>query len=142
VLERFGLLPNYTLLDDGVHLDVTVSWLDPDSQEYGSDSQSFARTRSRAALTEFVPGQTFYAMGMAIEIDAVDLGPDAQDVSSCAFCPAGGHACEASPPDPVPGTCPRCGAGGLCDTRQRLNVVELRHVTAAMRRDEASITDR
>ncbi|MFX4271935.1 DEAD/DEAH box helicase [Propionibacteriaceae bacterium Y1685] len=144
-LEKYGLLPNYTLLDDGVRLDVTVSWLDPDSpDEYHNESYEFARTRSRAALTEFVPGQTFYAMGMAIAIDAVDLGPEARDVRPFAFCPACGYArdIELHGTDEVADTCPRCGSSGLSDAGQRLDVLELKRVTAAMRRDEARITDR
>lgn len=33
VLERYGVLPNYTLLDDTVTLDVGVSWIDPDTSK-------------------------------------------------------------------------------------------------------------
>ena len=34
VLEEFGILPNYTLLDDMVTLDVAVTWIDPETQEF------------------------------------------------------------------------------------------------------------
>jgi len=32
VLEEFGILPNYTLIDDMVTLDVAVTWIDPETQ--------------------------------------------------------------------------------------------------------------
>lgn len=58
VLERYGVLPNYTLLDDTVTLDVGVTWIDPDSGNYMGDSLSYQRG-SRVALTELAPGATF-----------------------------------------------------------------------------------
>ena len=75
MLEEFGILPNYTLLDDMVTLDVAVTWIDPETQEFRSEPASFARS-SANALREFAPGATFYARGLEILIDAVDLGPD------------------------------------------------------------------
>ena len=75
MLEEFGILPNYTLLDDMVTLDVSVTWIDPETQEYRTEPESFARS-SANALREFAPGATFYARGLEILIDAVDLGPD------------------------------------------------------------------
>ena len=73
MLERYGVLPNYTLLDDAVTLDVGVTWIDPDSNEYMGEELSYQRG-SRVALTELAPGATFYAQGLAVTIDAVDLG--------------------------------------------------------------------
>ena len=86
VLEEFGILPNYTLLDDMVALDVSVTWIDPETQDFQSEESSIARS-SANALREFAPGATFYAMGLEILIDAVDLGPDDSAIRSMAFCP-------------------------------------------------------
>lgn len=58
VLERYGILPNYTLLDDSVTLDVGITWIDPDTNEYTGDTASYQRG-SRIALTELAPGSTF-----------------------------------------------------------------------------------
>src|SRR5690606_21804309 len=60
VLEEYGLLPNYTLLDDSVSLEVALSWVDPDSQEYRTEHMELNRG-SAQALRDFAPGSTFYA---------------------------------------------------------------------------------
>ena len=144
VLEEFGILPNYTLLDDMVVLDVAVTWIDPETQEFRSEPASFLRS-SANALREFAPGATFYARGLEILIDAVDLGPDDSAIRSMAFCPSCGFAIDLSAPGPgaaAPALCPRCGGPGLSGTEHRLDVVELSRVSAQLRRDEAAINDR
>ncbi|MFY1654009.1 DEAD/DEAH box helicase [Solwaraspora sp. WMMB762] len=143
VLEEYGLLPNYTLLDDTVTLDVGLSWMDPDTLTYTYDRAHFARG-SAQALSEFAPGATFYARGWEIDIDAVDLGMDGSAIRKWAFCPACGYAVDVALTGrevPVP-ACPRCGSTGIGDTGQRLDVVELTRVSAEVRRDEAAISDR
>ncbi|WP_329007667.1 DEAD/DEAH box helicase [Micromonospora rifamycinica] len=143
VLEEYGLLPNYTLLDDTVTLDVGLSWIDPDDAKYRYDSAQFQRG-SAHALREFAPGATFYARGWEIEIDAVDLGLDGASVRTWAFCPDCGYAADLALTgrEIVPVTCPRCGSRGIHDTGQRLDVVELTRVSAELRRDEVAISDR
>ncbi|ADB76319.1 DEAD/DEAH box helicase [Geodermatophilus obscurus] len=139
VLEEYGLFPNYTLLDDSVTLDVTLSWVDPDTGEYQTDPFSYHRGGSQA-LREFAPGATFYAGGHRLFIDAIDLGHDGEAVRTWVFCPACGYAADPA----VSGTiasCPRCGNAEIADTKQRLDVVELNRVYSAMRRDDAAITD-
>lgn len=139
VLEEYGIFPNYTLLDDSVTLDVTLSWIDPDTQEYKSEPATFNRGVS-AALREFAPGATFYARGLKVEIDAVDLGTESESIRRWAFCPScgyGQHLEQATPP----ASCPRCGEDAISDVKQVLNVVELERVSSAMRREEAAIDD-
>lgn len=139
VLEEFGLFPNYTLLDDSVSLDVSLSWVDPDTGAFESESHSYRRG-SASALSEFAPGATFYASGHTISIDAVDLGHDGEAVQTWVYCPACGHALNLDS-QPVPSTCPRCASTGIADVDQRFAVVELERVSAAMRREEATIGD-
>jgi ATP-dependent helicase YprA (DUF1998 family) len=144
VLEEFGILPNYTLLDDMVTLDVSVTWIDPETQEYHDEPASFLRS-SANALREFAPGATFYARGLEIGIDAIDLGPDDSALRSMAFCPNCGFAVDLSAPGPAsaaPAQCPRCGGAGLSGTEYRMDVVELSRVSSQLRRDEAAINDR
>ncbi len=148
VLEEFGILPNYTLIDDMVTLDVSVTWIDPETQEYHTEPESFARSAANA-LREFAPGATFYARGLEILIDAVDLGPDDSSIRTMAFCPTCGFAADLSAPGPggpaagtVPSVCPRCGGAGLSGMEHRLDVVELSSVSSQVRRDEAAIGDR
>lgn len=138
VLEEYGILPNYTLLDDSVTLEVQLSWIDPDTQDYRTDEATLSR-RAALALREFAPGARFYAFGYRIEVDAVDLGTGSESVRERAFCPSCGYSCDVS--EGRAGTCPRCGDAGLADVSQRLEVVELERVTSAMRREEAVIDD-
>jgi len=143
VLEEYGVLPNYTLLDDAVVLDVGISWTDPDTQVFQSENAQIQRG-SAQAIREFAPGATFYARGWEIEIDAVDLGVDGGVVRPWVFCPACGYAKDAESEGQAsyPTSCPRCGSTGIADMGQRLDIVELTHVTAEVRRDEATISDR
>ncbi|MGW7477073.1 DEAD/DEAH box helicase [Nonomuraea muscovyensis] len=143
VLEEYGLLPNYTLLDDTVTLDVGLSWTDPDTNTFQSEHAQFQRG-SAQAIREFAPGARFYARGWEITIDAVDLGLDGESIRPWVFCPACGYATDIAADGQerqVP-SCPRCGSTGIDDTGQRLDVVELTHVTAEVRRDEVMISDR
>ncbi|MBH0779339.1 DEAD/DEAH box helicase [Nocardia bovistercoris] len=142
VLERYGVLPNYTLLDDAVTLDVGITWIDPETNDYAGDTASYRRG-SRVALTELAPGATFYAQGLAVQIDAVDLGADAADIHTWQVCPQCGwvrisHAAEDAAPLRQ---CPRCGTGAIADIAQQMHVLEMSRVSAEVRRDEASITD-
>ncbi|HEY3736088.1 MAG TPA: DEAD/DEAH box helicase [Jatrophihabitans sp.] len=143
VLEEYGVLPNYTLLDDAVVLDVGVSWIDPDSNTFQSEHAQIQRA-SAQAIREFAPGATFYARGYEIAIDAIDLGVDGTAIRPWVFCPACGFAqdAESAGVSTIPPECPRCGSKAISDTGQRLDVVELTHVTAEVRRDEAAISDR
>ena len=136
------MLPNYTLLDDTVTLDVGVTWIDPDTDKYFGDTVSYQRG-SRVALTELAPGSTFYAQGLAVTIDAVDLGTNEANIHSWQLCPQCGWAginLSAAKVDPV-ATCPRCHNIGIADVSQQLQVVEMTRVSAEVRRDEATIND-
>lgn len=143
VLEEYGILPNYTLLDDAVVLDVGLSWVDPDSGTFKSEHAQIQRG-SAQAIREFAPGATFYARGYEIRIDAIDLGMDGEAIRPWAFCPACGFAGDVEldgHAEPL-STCPRCGSSGIADTGQQVDVVELTHVSAELRRDEVMINDR
>lgn len=139
VLEEHGILPNYTLLDDTVTLDVTLNWIDPETDEYHSDGVSYSRGAS-VALRELAPGATFYAHGAAVRIDAIDLGHDAQAVRTWAYCAACGFSADLGIAGVID-QCPRCGDGAIADARQHIDTVELERVSAEVRRDEALITD-
>ncbi|MGC4960933.1 DEAD/DEAH box helicase [Gordonia sp. DT101] len=142
VLERYGVLPNYTLLDDSVTLDVGVTWIDPDTNQYMGEATSYQRG-SRVALTELAPGATFYAQGLAARIDAIDLGAGESNISIWRLCSQCGWAgiTLAGEEPPTVTACPRCGTGAIADVSQQLNVVEMARVSAEVRRDEASIND-
>jgi ATP-dependent helicase YprA (DUF1998 family) len=141
-LEERGVLPNYTLLDDSVRLDVTLRWYDHDTGEFNEEPRRYSRGAS-VALSDFAPGATFYAQGIAIEIDAIDVGTGLDSVRQqwrlCAGC--GWTAVEGTTGDTVPDACPRCGDTAIRDVGQRLDVVPLERVSAQVSRDAALITD-
>lgn len=143
VLEEYGVLPNYTLLDDSVTLDVSLSWIDPDTEQYQTDAVSYQRGASNA-LRELAPGATFYANGLEVLIDAVDLGTSGESLRTWACCPACGFAADihASGGTVVVESCPRCGSRAIADVKQRFQMLELERVSAEIRRDEALIGDR
>jgi hypothetical protein len=138
-LERFGLLPNYTLLDDSVRLDAAVSWIDPDTSEWHDDTYAYERGAA-VAIHELAPGSFFYAQGLEIPVDAVDLGPGGEAVEDWTFCPECGFAQRVA--DGVVTECPRCRSNGIGDAAQRMPVAELKTVSAVARRDEVIIGDR
>lgn len=139
-LEKEGLFPNYTLLDDSVDLNVTMSYLDS-QQEYQSDE--FVHTRpSRVALRDFAPGATYYANHQKILIDTLDVGPEAENIRHMALCPNCGFGDFLD----VTGLknvskCRQCGDEKISDNGQNFPVVELKRVRAQVRRDDALIND-
>jgi ATP-dependent helicase YprA (DUF1998 family) len=139
VLEEHGILPNYTLLGDGVELDVSLSYVDPDSGQYCTDSHRYRRGGA-LALREFAPGATFYAGGHRINVDAIELGHDAQAIRTWVHCPACGYARDLTVEGSIT-ACPRCAGTGVADVSSRLDIVELEQVYSAMRRDDAGISD-
>lgn len=141
VLEAYGILPNYTLLDDTVTLDVGLSWKDADTNEFQTDSLSYSRGAS-VALSELAPGATFYAQSMEVLIDAVDLGPQNSHIEKWQLCPNCGWAKTDVATSASASTCLRCGSAGIADMSQVLDVVVMKKVSAEVRRDEAAIGDR
>jgi ATP-dependent helicase YprA (DUF1998 family) len=139
VLEEYGILPNYTLLDDSVELDIALTWVD-DEGNYESEPMSYARG-SRTALAEFAPGATFYAGGLEIVIDAVDLGVDGTGIRELALCGACGYTKDVTGGVSV-SVCPRCGDKEIADVNQRLEVLEFTRASAEVKRDEQRISDR
>lgn len=139
-LETYQLLPNYTLLDDTTQLDVSVRWRDEDTQQYESERIEFDRG-ARQALRDFAPGSTFYGRSMAVRIDAVELGPNRQELYAMRFCAECGYTFDSRTGAQPPAQCPRCGDAGIADVGQQLQAVQLRKVSAMVNRDESRISD-
>ena len=84
-LERHGILPNYTLIDDSVRLSARVSWRDPETDKFRSEPYDVERASVRA-LHEFAPGATFYTRGLEMRIEGVDASADLADQAQWWFC--------------------------------------------------------
>lgn len=140
-LEALGVLPNYTLLDDSVRLDVALSWYDPDTNAYETETSSYERGAS-TAIRELAPGAVFYVHGLEMTIDAVELGADGGSVHDWQLCPSCGYSLDVTEADGPVASCPRCGSSKIGDTGQRMPIVHLERVSSEVRRDESAITDR
>jgi len=138
-LEERGILPNYTLLDDMVTLEARVTWIDPETGTFESEAETVQRA-SAQALRELAPGATFYARGLAMRIDGLDMGREASNVRTWVWCTQCGYGLDVQH-SAGPGHCPRCESTQLQDTGQRFDVVRLEHVFAEVRRDRDLIDD-
>ena len=140
-MERHGLLPNFTLLDDSVTLKLAVSFLDPQTMEFDTERREYARGVS-SALHELVPGATFYAQGIAATIDSVDIGDAGSEIQSWRVCPSCSHAAVIHDTGAPVGACPVCGDATYADRRQIIPVVPLTRVSAQADRTRNAIGDR
>ena len=126
-LERIGVLPNYTLVDDSVELTATM-WAKVDG-DYRTDVVSYDRP-GRIAIREFAPGNTFYADGHRHVIDALEIGAAAEPLYErwrlCPECAYAGLEQEGTPLT----TCPRCGRAGIADVGALHWVLRLRTALA------------
>ena len=113
-MERFVLLPNFTLIDDSVELSVAVSHLNPETMEFETTPYEYSRGVS-IALYELAPGATFYAQGIAATIDAVEIGHQGAAVEQWRLCPDCSYSEILVPEERGAGACPQCGAAAFAD---------------------------
>lgn len=139
VLERFGLLPNFTLLDDTVELNVAVTTFNPQEIRFDTTAHTYSRGVS-SALHELAPGATFYAQGIAASIDAVEIGEAGAAIEQWRLCPVCSHS-EILGAATGTGSCPNCGSPAYADKGQIIDVVQLRKVSAEVDRSRAAISD-
>lgn len=136
-LERFGLLPNFTLLDDSVELNVAVTTFNPQEVRFDTTPYTYSRGVSQA-LHELAPGATFYAQGIAATIDAVEIGENGADIQQWRICPV----CSYSQIEQEhSGNCLVCGSPAFADQGQLVDVVPLRRVSSEVERNRAAIND-
>lgn len=142
-LERYGILPNFTLLDESVEFSVSVTRTDATTGEFDTEAREYSRGVS-SALFELAPGATFYAQGVAATVDSVDLGPQNSALEKWRICPSCSHS-EIYPGTdeaPATGPCPKCGDPHFADISQVKNVVQMRKVSASVDYSRSAITDR
>lgn len=137
-LERVGVLPNYTLVDDSVELSATM-WSKVDD-EYRTEVVSYDRP-GRIAIREFAPGNTFYADGHRHVIDALEIGAAQEPLYErwrlCPDCAYADLEQEGQPPT----TCPRCGRAGIADVGAQHWVLRLRTALASGSEESSRVYD-
>ena len=137
-LERVGLLPNYTLLDDAVTLTATL-WTRGEDDEFFVEQFEYQRGGS-VALREFAPGNSFYAGGHRHVIDALDIGTPSQPLyESWRLCPDCGFGVIDG--EQAPAHCPRCASNMFADVGTCSTMLRLRAAYAANSEERARVYD-
>ncbi|MEU6181035.1 DEAD/DEAH box helicase [Streptomyces coeruleorubidus] len=163
-LVEHGLLPNYSLVEDGVRLEAMLSYKEPargartadEGAEGGNTPKPKWRTDPRvydrpaeAALTELAPGNAYYVRGYKHVVDGFDLGPSRKDtpdgtpvgLQTWRVCKECGHVRTGAQAEQDNSPCPRCGGPGIGGRNAVFQVVVPRKVTAHDKRDDARIVD-
>lgn len=139
-------MPNYTLFDDTVTLEVSL-WRPNDTHDPGneqsrrfiSDGAEYTRPAS-IAIRELAPGNYFYVDAHRVRIDAVDNGTEHEPAHALwRFCPT--CAWATSDATASVATCPRCGAAGVADQGALLTVLPMRVVSSTERETAARVGD-
>ncbi len=137
-LERLGLLPNYTLVDDAATLTASLWWKDDDG--FHSDETEYIRNGA-VAITEFAPGNTFYVAGHKLTIDALDVGTATEPLyEPWRLCPECGFGAPEKEGETT-AMCPRCGQTGIADAGARHQLIRMRHVYCTASEEGARVFD-
>lgn len=133
-----GVLPNYSFPEEGVKLTSILSRRnDTARDEDGLLYLEYSRPAS-SALSEFAPGQFFYANGRQVQIERIEIGKD--DLTAWTFCPSCSHVATR-----IEGaesrTCPQCGDEMWSDSGSQHEVVQLRSVISVDSEEKAVIRD-
>jgi DEAD/DEAH box helicase domain-containing protein len=135
-----GILPNYAFPEEGVKLTSILSRRNDSTiprDEDGLLHVEYSRPAS-SALSEFAPGQYFYANGRQVQIDRIEIGKE--DLSPWTFCPSCSHVAHR-----IEGAesrvCPKCGDEMWSDVGAAHDVVQLKSVIAIDSEEKAAIRD-
>ncbi|MER5552345.1 DUF1998 domain-containing protein [Streptomyces sp. NPDC002793] len=161
-LVEQGLLPNYTLVEDGVRLEAMLTYKEPDRRRRtrGQDGagqpgpdrwQNEPRVYDRpaeSALTELAPGNSYYVRGYRHVVDGFDLGPRPKEADGdipaalrvWRVCKECGHV-RTENAEQDTSACLRCGGRDIGGRTALHHVIVPAKVTARDKRDDARIID-
>ena len=138
-----GVLPNYAFPEEGVKLTSILSRRNDTSRRDAARDEDgllyveYSRPAS-SALSEFAPGQFFYANGRQVEIERIEIGKE--DLAPWTFCPSCSHVASRIEGAET-STCPRCGDEMWSDTGSHHDVVQLKSVISVDSEEKAAIRD-
>ncbi|MCE5972601.1 DEAD/DEAH box helicase [Sinirhodobacter sp. WL0062] len=138
-----GILPNYAFPEEGVKLTSILSRRNDTSRNAASKDEDgllyveYSRPAS-SALSEFAPGQFFYANGRQVQIERIEIGKE--DLTPWTFCPSCSHVASRLEGMET-STCPRCGDEMWSDTGSHHDVVQLKSVISVNSEEKAAIRD-
>lgn len=154
-----GLLPNYSLVEDGVRLEAALTRKEParrsranaadeaPKSQWRTENRVYERP-SESALTELAPGNSYYVLGYHHKIDGFDLGPrpkpGEEDPRSAVVpwrvCQECGYV-RTRNAETDTSACPRCAGPGIGGRTALHHVIVPRKVTSRDKRDDARIID-
>ncbi|MHC3450951.1 DEAD/DEAH box helicase [Streptomyces prasinus] len=142
-LVDLGLLPNYSLIDTATELEAALTWTEKSAdgtREHRGKTLRHSRP-ARLALTEFAPGNHYYAQGYKHRITGLDIGsPGRPAWTWWRVCPDCGHVrTHRAEDDSSP--CPRCRSAAIGDVGCLHKVLVPRRVTSRDERDDVRVRD-
>ncbi|MGW0791217.1 DEAD/DEAH box helicase [Streptomyces sp. NPDC002911] len=142
-LVDLGLLPNYSLIDSATELEATLTWSEkrPDGSRKDHSKTLHHSRPARLALSEFAPGNHYYAQGYKHRVTGLDIGsPGRPAWIWWRVCPDCGHVrTHRAEQDPSP--CPRCRSAAIGDVGCLHKVLVPRRVTSRDERDDVRVRD-
>ena len=134
-----GLLPNYTLPEEGVTLKSIIYRKKRASEGgYQTTTGSFRRP-ARQAIHELAPGNTFYGAGRKVRIEQVDLA--LSDLETWRFCAECAYARWEGLTDEVEDQCPQCKDDTWNDSGRVHKMVRMRGVLARSSDEQSRLQD-
>ena len=138
-----GVLPNFAFPEEGVKLTSILSRRNDSTRSKATRDEDellyveYSRPAS-SALSEFAPGQFFYANGRQVEIERIDIGKE--DLTPWVFCPGCSHVANRIEGSET-SSCPRCSSDMWSDSGSHHDVVQLRSVVSVDSEEKATIRD-
>ncbi|MEV8428280.1 DEAD/DEAH box helicase [Streptomyces chartreusis] len=142
-LVDLGLLPNYSLIDSATELEATLTWTEKtaDGRRENHNKTIPHRRPARFALTEFAPGNYYYAQGYRHRVTGLDIGsPGRPAWLWWRICPDCGHV-RTHRAEQDASLCPRCRSAAIGDVGCLHKVLVPRRVTSRDERDDVRVRD-
>ena len=144
-LSDEGLLPNYAFPEAGIVLK-TILYRKEDQEDQTSQKKNYQKMlyeyhrSASAAISEFAPGNTFYADGRKMEIDQIDVST--AQPAKWRLCPNCAYAEEeAEAKLHHIAECPRCHCTAWADSGQVRNMLKVQMVYSNMDYTKDLISD-
>lgn len=140
-LSCSGLLPNYAFPEEGISLRTVIRRRQENDgalkkSKFEYESHEYSRSAS-SAISEFAPGNVFYANSRHFEVDQVDMATSKTELWR--LCPNCSHGELITPATPS-ANCPKCGHAGWADSGQVMSMIKLQTVISNVD-DTMSLTD-
>jgi DEAD/DEAH box helicase domain-containing protein len=136
-----GLLPNYTFPEEGIQLKSVIYRRENNEDgnpSYKTTDYTYERAAS-SALSDFAPGNTFYANGRQVKIDQIDIHSSNRELWR--FCPDCSYMQRLAEEGDNKKQCPVCGSTYWGESSQKIELLRVHQVLANTSEKDSLITD-